>query len=196
MTPSTKPNTNNFWKEKLTASIKNPSRFASARKSILLSNVNLSQVMRSSSECFDTRIQSFRMPTNPETTEISFNVQPLFEEFFIVGPSLTQDLDDKDYSVVEPQNYYVHVQQDLCDKRQVVKDFCFTNGVKVSAIKSIEELSEILYSKNEQQHSHFSFTLNSHEDGGNGNQVTKQFEESPGLNCLCVKFTDILHIGQ
>lgn len=75
----------------------------------------------------------------------------------------------------------------------MVKDFCFTNGVKLQPIQSVEELSEILYSKNEQQHRHFAFTLNSHEDG---EDETMPFEPSTGLNCLCVKFTDILHIGE
>ena len=108
-----------------------------------------------------------------------------------MGPSISDF--DSEKGVVEPCNYYVHVQQELCDKRQVVKDFCFTNGVKVQPINTVEELSEILYSKNEQQHTHFAFTLNSHEDG---EMTTEPFEASSGLNCLCVKFTDILHTGQ
>lgn len=65
---------------------------------------------------------------------------------------------------MEPQNLYLHVNdKQLCDRRLVVKDFCFIDGIKVKLVNTIEELESLLY--NTFQPLHFAFTLNSADDG-------------------------------
>lgn len=82
----------------------------------------------------------------------------------------------------------MHCNKKECDRRSVVKNFCFGEGCQTLPIKTIEHLEKILYSEKQ---SEFAFTLNSHDDQ---DQVAR-FELQIGLNFLCIKFADIFVVG-
>lgn len=88
----------------------------------------------------------------------------IFSEFFIIGidPSsiLKQDLDNE--VPVEPKTLYMfkdNIKTSTCQRRQVVKDFCFPNGVQIRTLKK-KRAHKILYGQqsNSKENS-FVFTL-------------------------------------
>ena len=65
---------------------------------------------------------------------------------------------------VQPTLLYSHIKQgkaaEECERRKVIKDFCFPNGVELRAIRTIAELRRAL-NPSDMQQNFFAFTLNS-----------------------------------
>ena len=108
------------------------------------------------------------------------------------------------------------MQAESCDRRKVVKDFCFPEGVTATPVKTKAELKRILTYQSDSKKSFFGFTLNSNEElsgtdnsfvqGTSSNRVSTTGVASGmnthpmttmnsvfstreyGLNCLCVQF--------
>ena len=68
------------------------------------------------------------------------------------------------YKEVQPTLLYSHVKKgeaaEDCERRKVIKDFCFPSGVEMRAIRSVADLRRALNPSDLQQ-SFFAFTLNS-----------------------------------
>ena len=69
---------------------------------------------------------------------------------------------------MHPATLYTHVkkgiQAESCERRKVVKDFCFPDGVTVAPIKTKAELKKVLTYRRDIQKTFFGFTLNSNEE--------------------------------
>lgn len=66
----------------------------------------------------------------------------MFEEFFIIGVD-QNDVNEIDWTkstsqYVTPKTLYMYSNQseEVCERRRVVKDFCFPDGVEVRKVKS------------------------------------------------------------
>ena len=99
----------------------------------------------------------------------------------------------------KPVTLYTHLKDaDGCDRRRIVKDFCFPSGNRIARIKDLTELKSIMYNTNTRQ-MNFSFVFNNSEDSSEDSQSQDKFEVSKpevlqeqGLNCLCLQFQEIL----
>ena len=66
---------------------------------------------------------------------------PMFEEFFIIGVDKEDILAEKTWGKTDrkrfnPKNLYMHIKgnatgDEECERRRVVKDFCFPDGIEV-----------------------------------------------------------------
>jgi hypothetical protein len=65
----------------------------------------------------------------------------LFEEFFVIGAN-KDDISKLNWSKIDahklnPETLYLHnwEKDSDCDRRRVVKDFCFPDGIEVKKLK-------------------------------------------------------------
>lgn len=67
-------------------------------------------------------------------------------------------------TTVPPTTFYSHIKKgeeaEECERRKVIKDFCFPNGVEMKSIKTFTELRRALNPSDHEQ-TFFAFTLNS-----------------------------------
>ncbi|CDW77603.1 UNKNOWN [Stylonychia lemnae] len=149
------------------------------------------------------------------------NVERLFEEFFIIGVEYndikTLDWNKSPTQFIAPQTLYMYSDQskEECDRRRVVKDFCFPDGVEVKRIKdkgqnlneeNKAQFSKILYQTKNLRESCFIFTMNASEDMQSDTSLTKSRNQSneyqetfpDGVtsekfySCLCVVFNELI----
>lgn len=68
-----------------------------------------------------------------------------FEEFFIIGvdkEELKQVREDQ--TILQPQTLYIHNSdnEEDCERRRVVKDFCFPEGIEVKLLQKSDSFSQ------------------------------------------------------
>lgn len=89
-----------------------------------------------------------RVASSPSPSRISRKFNHLFEEFFIIGvdkDELTKlDWRKTDTHRVSPETQYLHIadKKDDCDRRRVVKDFCFPDGIEVKKLNKSSSLNQ------------------------------------------------------
>ena len=114
---------------------------------------------------------------------------------------------------MQPSLFYSHLKQGVeaeeCERRRVVKDFCFPDGVDLRPLKTVTELRRTLSMQGDLQQTYHGFTLNSanemcvedqsfifSQNNGAFNlsklQASRGRAKEIGLNCLCVQFTDLI----
>ncbi len=93
------------------------------------------------------------------------NKDKIFEEFFIIGVDKNNvtDADLIDMRPLPPKNLYMYnqdIETTTCQRRAVVKDFCFPNGVEIKNLKK-SRAKKILYgnSSGNLREKFFVFTL-------------------------------------
>ena len=142
----------------------------------------------------------------------------VYKEFLIVGVSDESASDAvataQSPSFAQPSLFYSHILQgaafEECDRRKVIKDFCFPDGVEIWPITSVNELKRALSAQSELQQTYHGFTLNSSNEmaledqsfvlsQNNGGFALSKLElqklgqaKEIGLNCLCIIFSDLI----
>lgn len=102
-----------------------------------------------------------------------------------------------------------------CERKRVVKDFCFPDGIELTLLKSkgndmshmkySQRIQDMLYQHGSQIEQYFVFTLNASEDAQaqtNDENDDEVLETFPGesqsdryYNCLCIIFNEIVSTG-
>ncbi len=90
-------------------------------------------------------------------------------------------------------------EADLCERRRVIKDFCFPDKIKCTIAPSIEWLKSELNIDVKI----FGFTLNSTEELSSDGQTSSGSDSSTilfkpreiGLNCICLQFNDLFFLN-
>ena len=122
-------------------------------------------------------------PINESPSRISQRPR-IFEEFFIIGVDRT-DLEsvggitvnrknDWDRHYLQPKTLYMYNGEDgdNCERRRVVKDFCFPDGIEVKQLKKageskqgiVDKAQKILYSQKSVREQCFVFTMNANDE--------------------------------
>lgn len=91
-------------------------------------------------------------------------------------------------------------EADLCERRRVIKDFCFPDKIKCTVAPSVEWLKAQLSNDIKV----FGFTLNSTEELSSDGQISSESDSSCmlfksreiGLNCICLQFNDLFFLSQ
>lgn len=91
-------------------------------------------------------------------------------------------------------------EADLCERRRVIKDFCFPDKIKCTVASSVEWLRAELSN----HFKVFGFTLNSTEELSSDGQISSESDTSCmlfksreiGLNCICLQFNDLFFLSK
>lgn len=116
-------------------------------------------------------MQKVEFKSIEESPPEDIKIPRLFDEFFIIGVDTDEIQDQKGKFFANPKTLYLHLKQEECERRRVVKDFCFPDGIELRLIKDEREghiepldmvnINNLLANPLEQW---FVFTLNTDED--------------------------------
>eukprot|EP00347_Sterkiella_histriomuscorum_P012528 403368229 len=181
---------------KMSQQIYRPSNLDTVRidleKSILGTNMPFDKtstnLMRQSiSKLNRNSLLPIQIQNNPTKLDIR-----ILEEFFIIGvdKDKVKSMQLKKESPLEPENLFMfneEVNKTVCQRRAVVKDFCFPNGVQISKLQTARA-ERILYSQqNYNKENCFVFTLQAQDMDNYDPHIKEEF-----FYCMCLIFEEII----